>query len=237
MAKPIRHADPRGFDDTKVWVFDLDNTLYPASCNLFAQIHDRMGRFIAERFKVAPEEAWRIQKRYYHKYGTTLAGLMTEDGIEPKDFLDAVHDIDYSPVPPSPELAAVLAALPGRKLVFTNGSRGHAERTMARLGVSHVIEDIFDIVDANYVPKPAHEPYAKFLAAHGVDGTRSAMFEDLPNNLKAAEALGMTTVLVGPGIAGDPSYGEISGWTALPDHVHHITDDLTGFLQARQKLG
>jgi putative hydrolase of the HAD superfamily len=228
--KRLRHAAPRGFADTQAWVFDLDNTLYPAKCNLFAQISQRMGQFISERFKVDAVEARAIQKRHYLRYGTTLAGLMTEEGIAPKDFLDCVHDIDYTPVPPSPDLDRALAKLPGRKLVFTNGTRAHAERTLDRLGVSHHMEAIFDIIDADYLPKPAAPTYARFLAAHGVEGGRSAMFEDLPHNLTAAETLGMTTVLVGPGIPGDPSYADIDTWTELPGHVHHITDDLPAFL-------
>jgi putative hydrolase of the HAD superfamily len=232
-AATLCHPNPRGFDKTRVWVFDLDNTLYPASCNLFAQIHDRMGLFIADLKGMDRAEAYKLQKKYYHEHGTTLAGLMRVDKINPKDFLDVVHDIDYSPVPHSPDLAQALAALPGRKLVFTNGSRRHAERVNERLGISHIIEDIFDIVDADYVPKPDPLPYDKFLAAHGVDGHQAAMFEDLPGNLKAANSLGMTTVLVGPGIVGDPSYDAIKSWQVLPDHVHHVTHDLAGFLAAK----
>jgi putative hydrolase of the HAD superfamily len=234
MADPVppalRHPEPRGFDDTKVWIFDLDNTLYPARCDLFSQIHDRMGSFIAQRMNMDRAEAYRLQKKYYHEYGTTLAGLMTVDGISPHDFLDHVHDIDYSPVPNMPELAAALEALPGRKLIFTNGSRRHADNVTSRLGITHLFEDVFDITDANYVPKPRPEPYRQFLARHGVHAEQSAMFEDLPGNLAVPAQLGMTTVLIGPGRAGDPGQAEIGGWRQLPEHIHHLTDDLPTFL-------
>jgi putative hydrolase of the HAD superfamily len=230
VAPALRHANPRGFDDTRVWVFDLDNTLYPAHCDLFAQIHDRMGSFISQLMKIDRTEAYKLQKKYYHEHGTTLAGLMSVDGINPQHFLDHVHDIDYSPVPHMPALVSGLQALPGRKLIFTNGSRRHAENVTNRLGVTHLIEDIFDITDANYVPKPRAEPYHHFLTRHGVNPQQSAMFEDLPGNLAVPAQLGMTTVLIGPGRPGDPGQGEIKSWQNLPDHIHHITDDLPGFL-------
>jgi putative hydrolase of the HAD superfamily len=228
----LTHPDPRGFDATTTWVFDLDNTLYPSSCNLFAQIHEKMGHYIVKKLKVAPDEAQRIQRRYYIEHGTTLAGLMKHDGIDPQSFLDHVHDIDYTPVAHAPDLAAALAALPGRRLIYTNGSRGHAHRVCERLGVLHLIEDIFDITDAAYLPKPAAAAYDRFLASHGVDGTTAAMFEDLPQNLNAASALGMTTVLVHSTPDDHPIYREMKSWQRLPDHVHHVTEDLAEFLGA-----
>ena len=136
---------PRTFERTQVWVFDLDNTLYPAECNLFAQVDRRMGEFIARYLGVPYEYARHLQKTYYRQFGTTLCGLMRVHGMDPKPFLDYVHDIALDAVAPSPELAAALKALPGRKLVFTNGSRRHAERVAEKLGVLHLFEDICDI--------------------------------------------------------------------------------------------
>ena len=205
------------------WIFDLDNTLYPASCNLFDQVDRRIGEFIAELLQVDAVEAKRLQKHYFREYGTTLRGLMDHHGIAPAGFLDYVHAIDVSPVPPSPALDAALAALDGRKLIFTNGSVAHAERVMARLGVTGHFGGVFDIVAANYQPKPHPATYAAMVERHGVDPRAAAMFEDLPRNLVPAAALGMTTVLVRTD----------SEWAADDhgDHVHHVTDDLVAWLE------
>ena len=188
-------SDPR-LAATRVWVFDLDNTLYPAECNLFAEMDHRMGEFVAKYLGVPYPYARHLQKTYYRQFGTTLAGLMKVHRMEPKAFLDYVHDIDLSVVAESPALAAAIERLPGRKLIFTNGSRGHAERVAGKLGVLHLFEDIFDIVSSDYVPKSEAAPYEKFIRDHGVEPAAAAMFEDMPHNLEAPHALGMTTVLV-----------------------------------------
>ena len=220
------------FAATRVWVFDLDNTLYPASCNLFAQVDHRMGAFIQKFLGVPYEYARHLQKSYYRQFGTTLAGMMTVHRMEPQAFLDYVHDIDLSPVQPSPALAAAIDGLPGRKLIFTAGSRAHAERVAGKLGVLDRFEDIFDIVAAGYAPKPKPEPYARFLRQHGVDAKAAAMFEDMPANLEVPHALGMATVLVHSADDYDSVVqAKIRGWDRPPPHVHHMTDDLTGFLR------
>src|SRR5262245_32278473 len=141
----------------ETWIFDLDNTLYPASCNLFAQVDNHIGEFIAQLLKIDADEAYRIQKQYFHDYGTSLRGLMLHHQVDPRLFLEFVHAIDVSPVQPSPVLERALGRLPGRKIVFTNGSAKHAENVMARLGISHRFDAIFDIVAADYFPKP--EPF------------------------------------------------------------------------------
>lgn len=215
----------------ETWIFDLDNTLYPAECNLFAQIDKRMGAFISEFLDVDATEARRVQKDYYHRYGTTLNGLMIEHKLAPERYLDFVHDIDLAPVATSPELAAAIQRLPGDKYIFTNGSRHHAERVAEKLGVLHLFEDIFDIVSGDYVPKPSAEAYDRFLKAHGVDAPSSAMFEDIPHNLEAPHKLGMSTVLVHSTYYDHPSQKQIKEWRALPPHVHHITADLQAFLE------
>ena len=186
----------RDFSDIDTWIFDLDNTLYPASCRLFDQIDVKMGNFVSKLLSVDYDEAKRRQKEMFYKYGTTLRGLMTEHGITPDDFLDYVHDIDHSPVPPNKALDDALHALPGRKLIFTNGTVAHAEKVLARIGITHHFEDIFDIMHSDFIPKPEIEPYLKFIGQTGIDPTMSAMFEDIARNLEAPHALGMATVLV-----------------------------------------
>jgi len=221
-----------GFEHVEAWVFDLDNTLYPADCNLFAEIDTRMGEFISERFGVSPEEAQRMRKHYYYTYGTTLAGLMRLHDVPPELFLDYVHDIDLAVVAPAPELGAAIDALPGRKFVFTNGSRKHAEAVIERLGVSGQFEGICDIHALDYIyPKPMPEAYERFASAHRVAPHRAAMFDDLPHNLQTAHALGMTTVLV-DGVTDHPEHQAIGAWTELPPHIQHRTAALAPFLAA-----
>jgi putative hydrolase of the HAD superfamily len=227
IAKP----DPAGgFAHVEAWVFDLDNTLYPADCNLFAQIDKRMGEFIAQTLNLPLKEAQALRETYYYEHGTTLAGLVRLHGVSPDAFLDYVHDIDLGAVLPSPELSAALAALPGRKFIFTNGSRRHAEAVATRLGVAGQFDDICDIHALDYIyPKPMREAYERFADAHRVAPHRAAMFDDLPHNLETAHALGMTTVLV-HGLTDHPEHQAIAAWTELPAHIHHRTDALAPFL-------
>ena len=221
----------RGFDHVETWIFDLDNTLYPASCRLFDQIDARMGAFIAELLGVDRVEARRIQKDMFFRHGTTLRGLMSEHGIEPDTFLDYVHDIDHTPVPMNAALARTLEHLPGRKLVFTNGTVAHAERVLARIGVHGAFAGIFDIVHSDFIPKPARGPYEKFVVTHAVEPTRAAMFEDIARNLEVPHAMGMTTVLVRDEANEDGSLvNRLNGDAEGADYVHHTTTDLAGFL-------
>jgi putative hydrolase of the HAD superfamily len=203
---------PRGFGQVETWVFDLDNTLYPHHVNLWQQVDERIRAFIADYLKVPPDEAFRIQKDYYRRYGTTMRGLMTEHGLDPDDFLDFVHRIDHSPLEP--------------------GTRQHAEAVMARLAVREHFEDVFDIITAELEPKPSVKTYERFLARHAVAAPRAAMFEDLARNLEAPHALGMTTVLVVP--EGEREVvreaWELEGRDA--GHVDHVTADLVGFIEA-----
>jgi putative hydrolase of the HAD superfamily len=220
-AAPVRRIADFAAIDT--WVFDLDNTLYPASCNLFDQIHRRMGEFIAELLGVDLEEAKLLQKIYFREHGTTLRGLMTVHGIDPAAFLDHVHRIDLSPVPRDAALAAALAALPGRKLVFTNGTVRHAENILSHLGIAGHFAGIFDIAACGYVPKPDPAGYAELVRRHAIDPSRAVMIEDMAKNLAPAAALGMTTVWL---------RGTID-WAregAEADYVHHVAEALTPFL-------
>ncbi|MCA3562663.1 MAG: pyrimidine 5'-nucleotidase [Aestuariivirga sp.] len=220
----------KGFAHVDTWVFDLDNTLYPASCRLFDQIDVKMGNFVSKLLNVDYDEAKRRQKDMFYKYGTTLRGLMTEHGITPDDFLDYVHDIDHSPVPLNRPLDDALHALPGRKLIFTNGTVAHAEKVLARIGITHHFGGIFDIVHSDFIPKPGMEPYKKFVRQMGITPGTSAMFEDIARNLEAPHALGMATVLVvSPGNNDAEHLNKASGGTAQ-EHIHHVTDDLASFL-------
>jgi putative hydrolase of the HAD superfamily len=221
---------PADFSHIETWVFDLDNTLYPPHLNLWQQVDDRIRQYIARFLNVTHEEAFRVQKDYYKRYGTTMRGLMTEHGLEPDDFLDFVHRIDHSPLEPDPTLGAALEKLAGRKLILTNGTRKHAHAVMRRLAVHQHFEDIFDIVAAGLEPKPSRQTYEVFLARHGVDPQRSAMFEDLARNLLVPHALGMTTILVVPQGTREVfrEDWELEGRDA--PHVDYMTEDLAGFL-------
>jgi putative hydrolase of the HAD superfamily len=226
-------AARRGFDHIGTWVFDLDNTLYPASCNLFAQVDRRMSEYIARMLGVPQAHARHLQKAYYRQFGTTLAGLMRVHKLPPGPFLEYVHDIDVSVVPRSPELEAAISALPGRRLIFTNGSRRHAENVAEKLGVLHLFEDICDIAALDYVPKPERAAFDSLLRLHGVDPATSAMFEDMPHNLEVASDIGMTTVLVHSDYIDHPAQLKIREWRELPAHIHYLTRDLTNFLTSQ----
>ena len=221
----------RGFAHIDTWIFDLDNTLYPASCRLFDQIDVRMGEFVSRLLNIEVAEAKLRQKEMFYKYGTTLRGLMTEHAVTPDDFLDYVHDIDHTPVPLNQPLDAALHALPGRKLIFTNGTVAHAEKVLARIGITHHFGDIFDIVHADFIPKPEMEPYRKFVAKTGIRSETSAMFEDIARNLEAPHALGMTTVLVVSSDNRDALHLNRAAGGTVQDHIHHVTGDLAGFLE------
>ena len=222
---------PREFTHVETWVFDLDNTLYPHHLNLWQQVDDRIRSYIADFLKVSKEEAFRVQKDYYKRYGTSMRGMMTEHGMNPDDYLAYVHHIDHSPLEPNPVLGAAIEKLPGRKLILTNGTRAHADAVMRRLDIHMHFDDVFGINEAGLEPKPLPQTYDKFLTLHGVDPKRAAMFEDLARNLAVPHALGMTTVLVVPAKTREVfrEAWEMEGRDA--DHVDHVTDDLAGFLR------
>lgn len=229
-------AARRGFGQVEVWVFDLDNTLYPASCDLFSQVDQRMSAYIAKSLGVPREHARHLQKAYYRQFGTTLAGLMKVHKLPPGPFLEYVHDIDLSVVPELPDLAAAIEALPGRRLIFTNGSRRHAENVARKLGVLHLFEDICDIAALEFIPKPEREAFDRMLKLHAVTSARAAMFEDMPHNLEPASSLGMTTVLVHSDYIDHPAQLKVREWRELPEHVHYMTRDLTEFLKTETGL-
>jgi putative hydrolase of the HAD superfamily len=221
---------PRDFASVETWVFDLDNTLYPHHLNLWEQVDARIRDYIANFLALTHDEAFRLQKDYYRRYGTSMRGLMTEHGMDPDDFLAFVHQIDHSPLAPNPTLGDALEALPGRKLILTNGTRAHAEAVLRRLEIDRHFEDVFDIVAGELEPKPLAQTYDRFLVRHGVDPSRAAMFEDLARNLEVPHRLGMTTVLVVPEATREVfrEDWELEGRDAA--HVDHLTDDLANFL-------
>lgn len=208
------------------WLFDLDNTLYPADCNLFAQIDQRMGEFITRLFDIPPDEAKSRQKAFFRAHGTTLRGLMVEHGVDPAEFLEYVHDIDLTVVCDSPLLRTALQRLPGRKIIYTNGTVAHARRVLERLGIADHFETVFDIAASDFLPKPHEAPFRKLLDAHGVVPARAVMVEDMARNLKPAATLGLTTIWVPTDTSwSKPDDGDDS-------HIHHVAPDITAFLAA-----
>ena len=211
------------------WIFDLDNTLYPASCSLFPQIDQRMRHFVANYLDLSLDEAHRVQKSYYRDHGTTLNGLMTLHGMEPDAFLDFVHDIDHGVLSPEPRLDEALSLLPGRKFIFTNGTERHAEKVLAALGLEQHFQGIFDIRAASFRPKPDHAPYETLVRRFGLRAERCAMVEDLQRNLLPAHLLGMTTLWVRQDDHPDQAHFPTDAASVEP-HVDHMTDDLADWL-------
>jgi putative hydrolase of the HAD superfamily len=210
------------------WIFDLDNTLYPASSNLFPQVSRRMTDWVVQRFGLSFEAAREKQRNYYHKYGTTLRGLMLHDGVDPDDFLEYVHAIDLTDLPADQRLDGLIEALPGRKVIYTNGSRGHATRILAKLGIDRHFVEIFDIVAADFVPKPDPRPYDTMLERYAIDPARACMVEDMAHNLEPAKARGITTVWLQSAADADlPNGGRPGG-----AYVDYAIDDLAEWLHS-----
>ena len=206
-----------GFAHVRTWIFDLDNTLYPPEARLFDQIEVRMTDWVMATLGLDRAEADALRRRYWQRYGTTLAGLMDEHGVDPAPYLHDVHEIDLGALVPDPALAEAIAALPGRRIVFTNGSGPYAGRVLARREIGHLFDAVYGVEHAGFRPKPERRAFEAILAADGTDATQAAIFEDDPRNLEVPAALGMRTVLVAP----EP--------LDLP-HVHHHTPDLAAFL-------
>jgi putative hydrolase of the HAD superfamily len=215
LGADLRHVD--------TWIFDLDNTLYPMTGEVGAQMDARISAYVQRVTGLDAEAAYRLQKRYLREHGATLSGLMVHHGVDPYDFLDEVHDVSLESVQPDPVLGEALRRLPGRRLVFTNGSARHAERVLARLGFADLFEHVFHLEAANLTPKPQARAYESLIAAHGVTPRTSAFFEDTETNLEPAHGYGMTTVLVGPhAMLSDAPF------------VDYRADELTPFLQTAQ---
>ncbi|TGN45759.1 pyrimidine 5'-nucleotidase [Paracoccus liaowanqingii] len=215
------------FSNVRVWIFDLDNTLYPPEAQLFAQIETRMTAWMMRSLGVPQDHANRLRADYWRLHGTTLAGLMAEHAMDPADYLADVHDIDFSVLTPDPDLAQAIAALPGRRIIHTNGDAAYARRVLA---ARHLPEDLFEAVygieETGFHPKPGAEAFDRVLTAARIDPRQAAFFEDDPRNLIVPHRLGMRTVLVGTGRHGPEALTGAPG-----PHVQHQTHDLTGFLR------
>jgi putative hydrolase of the HAD superfamily len=183
-----------------VLIFDLDNTLYPAEKQLFSLIDVRINRYMTEVVGIPAPEVDALRRDYWRLYGVTLQGLIRHHGVDPEDYLFFVHDVDVaSLLAPAPALREVLASLPQRKAVFTNGSLCHADRVLSALGIEDMFEKVYDIRIAAYQPKPYPEPYHAVLAELGTTADRCIMIEDSRDNLHTAKRLGMGTILIGDG--------------------------------------
>jgi putative hydrolase of the HAD superfamily len=222
-----REGCPLG--EVETWVFDLDNTLYPASSGLFPQVQARMNEYICSLLGVSMEAAKELRARYFREHGTTMHGLMAVHRVDPHEFMAFVHDVDLSVVPANPELVSALNRLSGRKLIYTNGSVPHAENLLEHLGISHCFEDIFDIVASDFAPKPAMNALRLFVDRFGIKPAGALMIEDMAKNLAPAAELGMTTAWVKTNV----------DWAAISsdaDHINYVIDDLAGFLAAAAEL-
>ncbi|MGR3616383.1 MAG: pyrimidine 5'-nucleotidase [Paracoccaceae bacterium] len=206
------------FSHVTQWVFDLDHTLYPPHMQLFDQIEDKMTAYVMETLRVPEAEADRLRSLYWQQYGTTLAGLMREHGVDPDPYLIAVHDVSMDHMEPDPDLARHIHDLPGRKIVYTNGSAPYAERVLQARGLAGLFDGVYGVEHAEYRPKPERQAFDTVFAKAGISPKVAAMFEDDQRNLAAPHAMGMRTVHVAP----DPHNA---------DHIHHHTDDLTEFMR------
>lgn len=211
----LRHVD--------TWLFDLDNTLYPLDSGLAERVSARITLFVERLTGLPSAEAHLLQKRYLAEHGLTLRGLMDHHGVDPHAYHAFLEQTPIDCLRPDPALAAALAGLPGRRLVFTNADDRHAERVLDHLGLSDLFADIFHIACAEFLPKPDPECFARIIAAHAIIPARTAFFDDAPRNLAPAAALGMTTVLVGPAALGE-----------APAFVDHLAPELTQFLTSRR---
>ncbi len=206
------------FSHVTTWVFDLDNTLYPPQARLFDQIEVRMTRFVMDALSVDRAEADRLRRHYWQLYGTTLAGLMREHGVDPGPYLTDVHDIDLDHLEKDSDLSAYIADLPGRRIVYTNGTAPYAERVLAARGLQGLFDAVYGVEHAEFRPKPEREAFETIFVRDRTDPKRAAMFEDDHRNLAAPFEMGMRTVHVAP----EPHEAS---------HIHHHTNDLTGFLR------
>ncbi len=212
--------DPPDLSQVDTWLFDLDNTLYPASSGFMGVIEGRMTDYVERVTGLVREEAYKLQKKYLAEYGLTLGGLMEHHGVDPDDYHKMFQDLPLERLAHDPELLAALERLPGRRLIFTNADGVHAKRVLGALGLSHLFADVFHIGHADFVPKPNKPAFDRIVALHAIEPATTAFFEDAERNLAPAAALGMTTVLVGP-----------HAQASTADFVNHRTDNLASFLK------
>ena len=216
------------------WIFDLDNTLYRADAEFFSQIDRKMTAFISRYLALQPDKARLVQKEFLAEYGTSLSGMMAVHGMDPTEFLDYVHDVDLHMLEPDPQLREYIKALPGRKFIFTNGSKAHARNVAGHLNLFDLFDGHFGIEDVDYVPKPKRSPYIKFCDVFDIDPKAAIFFEDNLRNLEVPKHMGMRTVLVtsDEDWGHEPEITRPAGNTTRADWVDYMTNDLTGWLSA-----
>ena len=214
----------KAFRSIKYWIFDLDNTLYSGDTKVFDQVDKKMSKYISNKLNVSTEEAKKIQKNYFYEYNTTLNGMIKNHKIDPDEFLEFVHDINIDFLQKNPKLAKEIEKLEGKKIIFTNGSRKHAINVTKRIGIDQYFDDIFDIVNANFIPKPAMEPYKKLVEKHKIDPKLCVLVEDIARNLKPAYEMGMKTIWIENN---EPWAKEFSD----SNFVNHKTNNLPEFLK------
>ena len=214
------------------WIFDLDNTLYRGDANFFAQIDKKITAYISRYLALQPQAARHLQKEYLAEYGTSLSGMMAMHGMDPAEFLDYVHDVELDMLKPDPDLRAHIAALPGRKFIYTNGSKGHARNVASHLNLFDLFDGSFGVEDANYQPKPKQPGYDIFNDVFNIDPTKAIFFEDSVRNLEIPKAMGMVTVLITTeaDFSDEPEITRPAGSTTRADWVDFVTHDITAFL-------
>ncbi|GGX73359.1 pyrimidine 5'-nucleotidase [Litorimonas cladophorae] len=225
MSPDLAHIDS--------WIFDLDNTLYPADVAFFNQIVVKMNQFVSRYLSLEPVAALHLQKEYLAEYGTTLSGMMAVHGMDPAAFLDYVHDVDLDFLKPNPALRKAIAALPGQKYIFTNGSKGHARNVASHLKLFDLFDGHFGVEDTGYIPKPKAHAYDVFLDVFNVDPTKAIFFEDNLRNLEVPKELGMRTVLLvsDEDWSHEPEAARPAGANTEADFVDYVSNDLAKWLE------
>ena len=213
----------------KYWLFDLDNTLYSGDTKVFDQVDKKMSKFISEKLNVSIEEAKKIQKNYFHEYNTTLNGMIKNHEIDANEFLEFVHDVDLNFLKKDKLLEEEIMKLEGKKIIFTNGSRAHAENVTKRIGIDKLFDGVFDIVESDFIPKPSIEPYKKIIENYKIEPQYCIFFEDIARNLKPAHKLGMKTVWIKNNEPWAAKYSD-------SDFINYKTDNLAQFLKEINEL-
>ncbi len=226
MSPDLAHIDS--------WIFDLDNTLYPADVEFFNQIVVKMNHFVARYLSIDTEAALHLQKTYLAEYGTTLSGMMAVHGMDPAEFLKYVHDVDLSFLDVNPSLRAAITALPGKKYIFTNGSKEHARNVATYLNLFDLFDGHFGVEDTGYIPKPNRHAFEAFLGTFDVDPTKAIFFEDNLRNLEVPKTMGMRTVLLvsNEDWSHEPEEARPANANVKADFVDYVSNDLAGWLEA-----
>ncbi len=221
----------RELNKIKCWIFDLDNTLYSGQTKVFDQVDKKMSSFISNKLNISLEEAKKIQKEYFHKYSTTLSGMMKNHKIDAMEFLDFVHDVNLDFLEKNKDLEKEITKIAGKKIIFTNGSRAHAENVTKRIGINKLFDGIFDIVESNFIPKPSIEAYKILIEKYKIEPQYCIFIEDIARNLKPAHELGMKTVWIKND---EPWAAEFSNENFVNYRIENLTDFLKEYNELRK---